>query len=87
MPIFEEDIFRALLFDYYKERNGISVVIGTFQKDVAGYTTRRSPEELKKQRNIMKIINLRFNERQICVSKKECIKSAKIVYNEEEEVI
>lgn len=87
MPIFEEDKFRAIFFDYYKQKKGISVIIGTFQKDVAGYTTRRTSEELKKQRKIMKIINIRFNERQICVSKKECIKSTKMVYNEEEEVI
>ena len=84
MPIFEYDSFRALFFDYYKARKGISVVIGTFQKDVAGYTTKRSFEELKKQRKIMKVINIKFHERQICVSKKECIKSTRMVYNEEE---
>lgn len=39
MPIFEEDKFRAIFFDYNKQKKGISVVIGTFQKDVAGYTT------------------------------------------------
>ena len=84
MPIFEYDSFRALFFDYYKARKGTSVVIGTFQKDVAGYTTKRSFEELKKQRKIMKVINIKFHERQICVSKKECIKSTRMVYNEEE---
>ena len=41
-------------------------------------------EELKKQRKIMKVINIKFHERQICVSKKECIKSTRMVYNEEE---
>lgn len=87
MPIFENDNFRAVVFDYYKQRNEISVIIGTFSKDVAGYTTRRNSEELIKQRKIMKIINIRFNERQICVSKKECIKKTKLVYNEEDEVI
>lgn len=87
MPIFEDNNFRAVFFDYYKQKNGISVIIRTFPKDVAGYTTRRNTEELKKQRKIMKIINIRFNERQICVSKKECIKATKLVYNEEEEVI
>ncbi|MCM1143119.1 MAG: hypothetical protein NC318_06090 [Blautia sp.] len=87
MPIFKEDDFRALFFDYYKQKHEISVIMGTFQKDVAGYTTKRSPEELEKQRKIMKIIHFKFHERQICVSKKECIKSTKIVYNEEEEVI
>lgn len=78
---------RAILFDYYKQTKGISVIIATFQKDVAGYTTRRNPEQLKKQRKIIKIINIRFNERQICVSKKECIKSTRLIYNEEDEVI
>lgn len=87
MPIFEEDKFRAVFFDYYKQKKGISVIIRTFQKDIAGYTTKRTFEELKKQRKIMNIINMKFNERQICVSKKECIKSTKLVYNEEEEVI
>lgn len=88
MPIFHGDeIFRALFFDYYKERNGISVTIGTFQKDAAGYTTKRSREELEKQKKIMQIIRIKFKERQLCISKKECIKATKIVYNEEEEVI
>lgn len=87
MPVFKEDNFRALFFDYYKHKKGISVIIRTFPKTEAGYTTRRNKEELKKQREIMKIINIRFNERQICVSKKECIKSTKMVYNEEEEVV
>lgn len=87
MPIFQADHMRALFFDYYKEQKGISVIVGTFQKDIAGYTTRRNFEELKKQRNIMKIINLKFHERQICVSKKECMRSTKVIYNEDEEVI
>ncbi len=87
MPIFEDDSFRAVFFDYYKARKGISVIIRTFQKDIAGYTAKRNFEELKKQRKIMKIINIRFNERQICVSKKECMKLTQMVYNEEEEVI
>lgn len=87
MPVFEDHNLRALLFDYYKQTKGISVIIGTFRKGVAGYTTKRNPEELKKQRKIMKITNIYFNERQICVSKKECIKSTKMIYNEEEEVI
>ena len=84
MPVFEDDNFRAVLFDYYKKKNGISVIIRTFQKDAALYTTKRNHEELKNQRKIMKIINIGFNERQICVSKKECIKLTKIVYNEGE---
>ena len=35
----------------------------------------------------MNIIGIKFQERQICVSKKECIKSVKLIYNEEEEVV
>lgn len=87
MPIFEDAKFRAVFFDYYKEQNEISVIIGTFQKEFAGYTTRRNYSERELQKKIMDIIGIRFQERQICVSKKECIKSTKLVYNEEEEVI
>ena len=39
MPIFEDDKFRAVLFDYYKTKNRISVIIRTFIKEFAGYTT------------------------------------------------
>lgn len=87
MPIFEDKNFRAVFFDYYKQRKGISVIIGTFQKYVAGYTTQRTPAERIKQQKIMDTIGIKFKERQICVSQKECIKSTKLVYNEEEEVI
>lgn len=87
MPIFEDSKFRAVFFDYYKQRNGISVIIGTFQKDCAGYTTKRSYAEKEMQSKIMNITGIKFRERQLCVSKKECIKSTKLVYNEEEEVI
>lgn len=87
MPIFEDAKFRAVLFDYYKKQNKISVIIGTFQKDFAGYTVRRSLYEKELQKKILNTIGIRFHERQICVSKKECIKSTKLVYNEEEEVI
>ena len=41
-------------------------------------------QELKKAKKIVKTINIGFNERQICVSKKECIKLTKMIYNEEE---
>ena len=82
MPTFE-----LFFFDYYKEQNEISVVIGTFQKEFAGYTTKRSYSERELQKKIMGIIGIKFQERQICVSKKECIISTKLTYNEEEEVI
>ena len=87
MPIFEDYKLRAVLFDYYKQQNKLSVIIGTFQKEFAGYTTKRSETDKMIQRKIMNNIGIKFKERQICVSKKECIKSTKLVYNEEEEVI
>lgn len=87
MPIFEEKKFRAVCFDYYKQTKGISVIIGTFRKDIAGYTTKRNSRDKKTQKKIMNIIGIQFNERQICVSQKNCIKSTKLVYNEKEEVI
>jgi len=74
-------------FDYYKEQKGIAVIIGTFQKEFAGYTKRRSCSEKETQKKIMNIIGIKFSERQICISKKECIKTTKLIYNEEEEVI
>lgn len=86
-PIFTDEKFRAVFFDYYKIENNISVIIATFQKELAGYTSRRTPEEARRQKAIMNIIGIRFRERQICVSKKECIKAVELVYNEEEEVI
>lgn len=84
MPIFDRKKFRAVLFDYFKEKNDIAVIIGTFQKDAAGYTIKRSRDELKKQKAIMDAIGIRFKEKQICVSRKECIKSTDLVYDEGE---
>ena len=46
MPIFEDPKLRAVFFDYYKEKNKISVIIGTFLKEFAGYTARRSHSEI-----------------------------------------
>ena len=87
MPIFEYAKLRAVFFDYYKKQNKISVIIGTFLKEFAGYTARRSHSEIELQKKIMYVTGIKFQERQICVSKKECIKSTKLIYNEEEEVI
>lgn len=87
MPIFNDKKFRAVFFDYYKEQNEISVIIGTFEKEFAGYTTKRNYNERKLQEKIMDVIGIKFHETQICVSKKDCIKSTKLIYNEEEEVI
>lgn len=87
MPIFYKEQFRGVLFDYYKSEKNISVIVGTFQKDKAGYTQRRSIEDSMIQSELMNVIGIRFLERQICVSDKECIKNTQMVYNEEEEVI
>ena len=51
------------------------------------FTGKRNNYEKQLQKKIMNIIGIKFQERQICVSKKECIKSTKLIYNEEEEVI
>lgn len=48
---------------------------------------RRNKKDKELQKKIVNITGLGFNERQICVSKKECIKPTKLIYNEEEEVI
>ena len=87
MPIFNDKNCRAVFFDYYKQQNGISVITGTFQKYYAGYTAPRNSLEKDIQKTVMKITGIMFHERQICVSKKECIKSTKLIYNEDEEVI
>lgn len=87
MPVFDDRKFRAVFFDYYKEKNDISVIIGTFEKDIAGYTAKRSFAEREKQKKFLKYIGIYYHERQICVSRKECIKSTELVYNEEDEVI
>ena len=41
MPIFEDAKLRAVFFDYYKEQNKISVIIGTFLKEFAGKMNHR----------------------------------------------
>lgn len=87
MPVFNDKKFRAVLFDYYKQQNNISVIIGVFSKDFAGYTEKRNSQDINIQRKIENIIGIKFLERQLCVSKKECISISKLVYNENEEVI
>ena len=77
-------IFDALFLINYKQKRIYAVITRTFQKDYAGYTTRRNKKDKELQKKIMNITGLGFNERQICVSKKECIKSTKLIYNEEE---
>lgn len=59
----------------------------TFPKKFVGYTTKRVGYEKEAQNKLMNILKVQFQERQICVSDKECIKSVKLIYNEKEEVI
>lgn len=87
MPVFTYENCRAVFFDYYKIKNNISVVMGTFQKECAKYTTHRSREELGVQRQLMESLGVKYSEKQICVSKKDYITLTKLVYNEQEEVI
>lgn len=86
IPIFENSNFRAVFFDYYKNTNGISVIIATFKKEFATYTKKRSPSERKLQKKVMNFIDLGYCERQVCVSKKECIKSFEVIYDESNQV-
>ncbi len=87
LPIFTEDTLRAVYFDYYRIQNNISVIIHTFTKNAVKYCSIRKPKELEKQKKLVKRLNIPYKEKQICVSKKDCIKNTEIVYNEEEEVI
>lgn len=87
MPIFEQNKFRAVFFDYYKRQNNISVIIRTFNKPYAGYTEIRTPDERAFQEDLLSITGMSFREKQICVSKKDCIKSTVLIYNEKEVVI
>lgn len=87
MPVFNTDTARAVYFDYYKNQYNVSVIIGTFTKPYAGYTEFRNRNKLCKQEEVLKKIGLSFLERQICVSKKECIQAVMLVYKEDKEVI
>lgn len=87
MPVFTEESARSVFFDYYKQKNKISVIIGTFRKKCAGYTIRRNADDKILQNKIMNIIGIEFMEKQICVSKKECIKFTTLIYDENEEVM
>lgn len=87
IPIFRPEQMRAVYFDYYKTIKNIFVVIRTFRKDVVKYGSYRNREQVKKQRQLSNILGICYNEKQICVSVKECIKDTVEVYNGEEEVI
>ena len=87
VPVFDDSKLRAVFFDYYKQEKNISIIIATFPKEAIKYGTTRTPNDLDTQKKIMRIIHLQFKEKQICVSKKDCIKSTRLIYDEKEEVI
>ena len=88
-PILNDETTRALFFDYYKREYGIKVMIRTYcwnydrrVSNALQYTN--DEEKVETQKNFTRILGLRFNERQICVSDKDCIKNCVIVYDGEE---
>ncbi|WP_050752699.1 hypothetical protein [Selenomonas noxia] len=87
-PVFSlEGIGRAAFLDYYKKTHDIAVVIATFEKDCARYTAPRSREELEIQRDLMRILKIKYHERQICVSDQAVIRDTRVHYDAEEEVL
>lgn len=86
-PVFTEKQFRAVYFDYYKQKYGISVISYSFRKDSIKYGVFRNAESIKKQRRLVKALGVAYKEKQICVSKKECITNIVEAYNGENEVI
>lgn len=87
-PIFTDETLRAVFFDYYKEKYGISVIIETFQKDCVRYAgDLQYGERLAVQKDLTKRLGVYFKETQVCVSDKSCIKEMMIVYDGEDEVI
>lgn len=87
MPVFNAEQQKAVYFDYYKAMYNISVIIFTFSKDCAKYGTFRTGSDLMRQKKLEKTLGLAYHEKQICVSKKKCIKYAEISYTGEDEVI
>lgn len=86
-PVFTEEKFRAVYFDYYKEEYGISVIIYTFPKPCIKYGTFRNKEELRRQKQLVQALGISYRETQICVSRKDCIVCAVLACNGEDEVI
>lgn len=86
-PIFTRETLRAVYFDYYKIKKNITVIMYTFPKDCVRYATIRDFKELRIQKELSKALDIYYKETQVCVSKKECIKTCTIVYDEDEEVI
>ena len=87
VPIFDREKQRAVYFDYYKAKYQISVIIYTFSKECATYGTFRKGSDLARQIELQRALGLAYHEKQICVSKKECIKNIEVLYNGEDEVI
>ena len=86
--ILSEDVGKAILFDYYKKKYNISVIIAVFSKNCVKYANiQQQQERLKLQKQLVKNLRIYFNELQICVSKKSCIKEYSIWYNSDYEVI
>lgn len=72
-PVFTDKKFRALLFDYYKEANNISVIAHTFQKKRTSFAKKRSSAELDFVVLLESVLDIGYKERQICVSSKACL--------------
>ena len=87
VPIFDREKQRAVYFDYYKAKYQISVIIYTFSKECATYGTFSKGSDLARQIELQRALGLAYHEKQICVSKKECIKNIEVLYNGEDEVI
>ena len=87
MPVFNPEQQRAVYFDYYRAMYGISVIMFTFSKDCAKYGTFRTGVDLLQQKKLEKALGLAYHEKQICVSKKKCIKRVEMRYTGEDEVI
>lgn len=84
-----DETTKALFFDYYKRTHGIKVMIRTYcwnydRRVLYDLQYTDDKEEVETQKDFTSMLNLRFNERQICVSDKDCIKNCVIVYDGEE---
>ena len=89
-PVFTDRQLRGVYFDYYKRQYGIKITIHTFTKNYVQYVPDYpiSWEDVKQQKELMRILSVYFKEKQICVSDKTCLDNLQIVYDgEEDEVI
>lgn len=86
-PVLSLDKARAVFLDYYKQTHDIVVIIATFEKECAEYTAHRSRSEMEIQKELMRILKIKYHERQICVSDKAVIRNTRLYYDEEEEIL